>query len=220
MLTNQISQGTGVSFGIKEAGLEDGLPARSEIFEYWKDRLPQLGLLIDWGEPGCWTCGFHYGCKYDIKRSDVDWETILRCWDRIPLQRCHIVPRSLQGTDLVENLFLMCRECHDTMPNTSIPEIFYRWTRTQNFEVRENSKIFHALKSFGIAEKDYESVMNVMLSEQFKSWANGKRGIHRPQSRYAPISSRLTPATTIGLAVHYLEINRLNKRKRANKSCT
>jgi hypothetical protein len=30
------------------------------------------------------------------------------------------------------------------------------------------------------------------------------RGLHWPQSNYASISSRLTPATIVGLAVHYL----------------
>ena len=39
----------------------DRLPPKSQIFEYWKDQLPDLGILIDWGEPSCWACRFHYG---------------------------------------------------------------------------------------------------------------------------------------------------------------
>jgi hypothetical protein len=41
----------------------------------------------------------------------------------------------------------------------------------------------------------------------------GKFGLHRPQSNYAPVSSRLTPATFVGLAVHYQRISRLQSSK-------
>jgi hypothetical protein len=112
----------------------DNLPSKAEIFDYWKERLPALGFFIDWGEPSCFACRFHYGTKYDIKRSDAGWHKIFECWNSIPLQRCHIVPRSLGGTDEVANLFLMCRECHDLAPNTSFPEIFFEWARAQSWD--------------------------------------------------------------------------------------
>ena len=101
----------------------DNLPPRSQIFDFWKDRIVDLVRWIDWGQPGCWVCGFYHGRKYDIKRSDPSGDEILRCWDRIPLQRCHIVGRGLGGSDDASNLFLLCRECHDRMPNTNVPEI-------------------------------------------------------------------------------------------------
>jgi 5-methylcytosine-specific restriction endonuclease McrA len=105
----------------------DLLPSKAQIFSHWKDRLRDVGKFVDWGEPSCWACGFHYGAKYDIKSSDATWSKILDCWDRVPLQRCHIVPRSLGGTDEPSNLFLTCRECHDLAPNTALPEIFFEW---------------------------------------------------------------------------------------------
>jgi hypothetical protein len=45
----------------------DDLSSRSSIFDHWKDKLSELGFFIDWGEPGCWSCGFHYDGRYDIK---------------------------------------------------------------------------------------------------------------------------------------------------------
>jgi hypothetical protein len=183
---------------------EDNLPSKSEIFDFWKDRIVAAVRWIDWGKPGCWVCGFHYGSKYDIKRSDARWDEILRCWHRVPLQRCHIVARSLRGGDDVSNLFLMCRECHDRMPNTSIPEIFFEWARAQSWNARESVKILDAIKAFGVKEAVLLELEQVMSSEGFKNWSEGKRGLHWPQSNYAPVSSRLTAATTVGLAVHYL----------------
>ena len=184
----------------------DDLPRKSQVFEHWKDRLGELGFFIDWGEPGCWACGFHYGAKYDIKRSDVSWCELLECWDRIPLQRCHVIPRSLGGTDGVDNLFLMCRECHDLAPNTSMPAVFFEWARAQNSYARETAKLRAVFDTFGIDVAAAMDLGALIESEELKSWMRGKFGLHRAQSNYAPVSSRLTPATMIGLAAHYRRV--------------
>ena len=188
---------------------DDDLPSKSEIFEFWKDRIARVVRWIDWGEPGCWACRFYYGPKYDIKRSDASWDDILRCWDRIPLQRCHIVPRSLGGSNDVSNLFLMCRECHDRMPNTTIPEIFFEWARAQSWRSREDAKLRDAMKAFGVEEAILPDLNQVLISDGFRTWSDGKSGLHWPQSNYAPISSRLTPASIVGLALYYLRTLRM-----------
>jgi hypothetical protein len=186
----------------------DDLPLKGQIVDHWKDRLPGLDITIDWRQPGCWACGFHYGARYAIKRPDSSWHEILRCWDNIPLQRCHIVPRSLGGTNEAANLFLMCRECHDLAPNTSIPEIFFEWVHAQDWDVRESARILAALESFGVHSTDYRDFNEVIVSDEFTLWMSAKFGLHRPQSNYAPVSSRLTPATLVGLAVHYRRLSR------------
>jgi hypothetical protein len=189
--------------GVKRLNFKDTLPTKAEIFDFWKSRLHQHGIFIDWGEPGCWACGFHYKVKYDIKHPEVCMANILQLWNRIPLQRCHIVPRALGGTDNPNNLFLMCRECHDLAPNTTIPEIFYEWAKSQSWCRREASKIRDALASFD-THPDFENdISSLFCSEEFQEWLKDKCSSHRPQSNYAPISSRLTPSTFIGLAVYY-----------------
>jgi len=187
--------------------IADDLPPRSQVFDYWKDRLSELGFFVDWGEPGCWACGFHYEDKYDIRRPGVAWKVILKHGDQVPLQRCHIVARALGGADDVANLFLMCRECHDLAPNTVFPDVFFDWARAQSFYAREFAKLQSALASFSLDEAGWEGVRDCIASEKFKSWVSGKFGLHRPQSNYAPRSSRLTPATIIGLAVRYRSVH-------------
>jgi HNH endonuclease len=187
----------------------DGLPPKSQIFEYWKDRLFECGLFVDWGDPACWVCRFHYSTRRNRKRCDASWQQILQGWDLIPLQRCHIVPRPLGGRDDVSNLFLMCRECHDRMPNTCIADIFFEWARMQSFDARETAKWQDALTSFGIGDASLRDFERVITSEEFSEWIQGKFNLHWPQSNYAPISSRLTPATLVGLAVHYHRTNPL-----------
>lgn len=179
------------------------LPSKSEIFSYWKNRLEKLGFFVDWGEPGCWACGFHYDAKYDIRDPNARWAKVLACWERVPLQRCHIVPRSLGGSNKASNLFLMCRECHDLQPNTSVRAVFFDWARTQRFLYREMAKINAALDSFGVEEIQRDKLSDVIQSKQFRSWALKRSGRHWPQSGYAPRSARITPSTMIGLAIHY-----------------
>ena len=184
-------------------GYINNLPSKGQIFEYWRKHLCSMGFLIDWGEPSCWACGFHYQDKYDIKNPDARWDKILNCWENIPLQRCHIIPRSLGGTNDVTNLFLMCRQCHDLAPNTDIPEIFFEWAKAQSCLKRDSLNIQNAFEAFGIKENEYNIIHEIIVSKEFQSWIKGKFGLHRPQSNYAPISSRFTPSTMIGLAVHY-----------------
>ena len=181
----------------------DSLPSKGDIFLYWKDHLGQIGIFIDWGEPGCWACDFHYDTKYDIKHENATIDELIACWNRIPLQRCHIVPKSLGGSDDVSNLFLMCRECHDLAPNTLYPDIFYHWVRHQDWASRELVRFNNALETFASLEES-ELLAKVIASDEFRIWIRGKLGRHWPQSNYAFRSARLTHATLIGLAKYYL----------------
>src|SRR5206468_8127353 len=97
--------GSELSRGEARVPFIDELPSKAEIFDHWKDKLGAFGILIDWNEPSCWACGFHYGTKYDIRRPNAAWSKILKGWNAIPLQRCHITPRSLGGTNEPDNLF-------------------------------------------------------------------------------------------------------------------
>jgi hypothetical protein len=90
------------------------------------------------------------------------------------------------------------------MPNTIIPEIFFEWARAQSWNARESAKILDAMKAFGIGEELLPDFNQVITSEAFRVWSESKSGLHLPQSNYASISSRLTSATMVGLAVHYL----------------
>jgi HNH endonuclease len=190
-----------------ERSFSVSLPRKSEITEYWKTHLEVLDLFVDWGEPGCWACGFHYGDKYDVTRPTAKWAQILSRWDRVPLQRCHIIAKSLGGADTIDNLFLMCRECHDNQPNTSIPEIFFDWVRNQSHLRRTMTRLDEAFRSFGITESELPHILDCVKSEEFRRWAMERATLHFPQSGYAGWGRRTTFATTIGLARTYLALN-------------
>lgn len=80
----------------------------ADIVAHWAGHQTECGLSVDWADAHelCWRCA--------QKRN---------------LQRCHIVPRALGGTELPENLVLLCGQCHAEAPNVSDPEFMWVWLR-------------------------------------------------------------------------------------------
>jgi hypothetical protein len=90
------------------------------------------------------------------------------------------------------------------MPDFDIADVFFDWARRQSWWTREFAKIRAALDAFDFDPGKLEQLTALMRSQEFKSWLSGKIGLHRPQSNYAPRSSRVKPATIIGPAIYYL----------------
>lgn len=84
------------------------------IFEYWagkKDHDDNLWIL-DPGEKTCFKCGH---MDYEIKKG----ETLQRFWNkRTGLEKAHIVPHALGGTEEPYNIIFLCSECHAECPDT------------------------------------------------------------------------------------------------------
>ncbi|MCV6636236.1 HNH endonuclease signature motif containing protein [Candidatus Albibeggiatoa sp. nov. NOAA] len=80
-----------------------------EIVEYWSRHQDECGLSVDWSEAEelCWRC--------TQKRS---------------LQRCHIVPHALGGSEEPNNLVLLCSQCHAEAPNVADSEFMWTWLRS------------------------------------------------------------------------------------------
>jgi hypothetical protein len=47
-----------------------------------------------------------------------------------PPSKCHIVPRSLGGTNDPSNLVLLCGRCHREAPNVADPRFMWIWMRS------------------------------------------------------------------------------------------
>jgi hypothetical protein len=81
---------------------------RDEIVAQWSGMQDECGLSVDWSEAHerCWRCGY-----------------------RSALERCHIVPRALEGSEEPGNLVLLCRRCHREAPNVSDASFMWAWLR-------------------------------------------------------------------------------------------
>lgn len=167
---------------------------------------------IDLGDPCCWACGGFWWGRYDPgpgSRSD----DLGKIWDAAkPLERCHIVPRSLGGSDEPENLFLLCLECHDRAPNTTSREAFLQWVKSQRgaWYKRRAEEIMLEYQAFGIKDPcEIEELEDLLESAELRDWIDKNTGLHWARSgRRGP---RLTPSTFVAAV---LEVRRQRAQKR------
>jgi hypothetical protein len=78
------------------------------ITDYWSRRQDECGLSVDWAEA-----------------EELCW----RCAHRRKLERCHIVPRALGGSEHPSNLVLLCAQCHGEAPNVADASFMWVWLR-------------------------------------------------------------------------------------------
>lgn len=79
-----------------------------EIVNYWVKHEDESGLGVDWADAykRCWRCGY-----------------------QSKLERCHIIPHSLDGPDTPSNFVLLCHRCHREAPNVKDPRFMWIWLR-------------------------------------------------------------------------------------------
>ena len=127
-------------------------PSHKRIANYWfnkcisKDgkiidinnkRDDDMIVIEDYGEPECWLCGkpFHLHnseknnyYKLVESENEKDIESIYDLKSvKSSLERCHIVPHSLGGSDDEDNLFLLCKKCHAQSPDVLKKEYFLKY---------------------------------------------------------------------------------------------
>ena len=101
----------------------------------------KLRMLIDWGEPTCWACGYYKNAHYcDATESELKHPTtwITNSWGRACkvgpngrgkgfLERAHIIPHSLGGASVPSNYLLLCKRCHSESPDTTSLAMMQYW---------------------------------------------------------------------------------------------
>lgn len=138
------------------------MPTKAQIFKHWMEWLDKRG--IDWGEPCCWECKRYFDAKYDLNKPSATREDIINNWDRVPLQRCHIIARQFDGEDIPDNLFLMCKNCHDRAPNTKSREAFLEWVEKQDYTSLVQEDIMRELRTFELVDRVDD--VNEMLADK------------------------------------------------------
>ena len=95
--------------------------------EYWSRRIDEDEISTDWREADthCWRGG----CQRN-------------------LERCHIVPHTLGGTDEPSNIVLLCKRCHREGPNVTDPEIMWDWIRAYRVPFLETFWIIRGQKEY------------------------------------------------------------------------
>lgn len=173
-----------------------GMPTKYKIVTKWKPWLEAQGHF--WDEPFCWACRWFWEGRY--RPTVYTTQAIRKAWDKAPLQRCHVIPKSLGGSDHPSNLFLMCGDCHDSAPNIDSRDVFLEWARSQNWLRRRCDAVMTALEIYGIT--DLSEMIELLNSPELKDWSR-RCGLHWPQNGTG--GPRLTAST---LAAVMAEVRR------------
>lgn len=85
------------------------MPSTRQVHRYWclerHDLAVRLFGQVDVGEPSCYGCG--WWCEDFIDDDTNRWH----------LERAHLIDRCRDGLDGAQNLVLLCRDCHRSMPS-------------------------------------------------------------------------------------------------------
>ena len=134
-----------------------------QAIDHWEGIVSELDMGCDWAEAAimCWRCG----CERTT-------------------QKCHIIPKSLGGSDKPENIVALCAMCHDEAPNVTDPNAMWEWIkRTSKYGgLYDTYWTFMAMKSLalqkGLTIDEIASKINVhKLIKQ-----NEKIGFHFGQN--------------------------------------
>ena len=153
---------------------------KEEICDYWFARVNESDLSVDASEAleRCWRCGSKW-----------------------PLERCHIIPRSLGGEDVPSNYALLCQRCHLENPNVDDPEIMWDWLKAYKECYYDTYWTNRALEEY---EKIYKSKFkdDIAPFEQYLTEKETKEFLEEDMDSYATHhfgQAYLNPATVAGL---------------------
>ncbi|MEU5525413.1 HNH endonuclease signature motif containing protein [Micromonospora chersina] len=83
-------------------------------------------FVIDLGEPSCFACGW-----YDDSRPTHPQASFSQTWAKSRLQRAHLTPHALGGTNHPSNYLMLCKQCHDEAPDWRDPSMMIQWAKTR-----------------------------------------------------------------------------------------
>lgn len=146
-------------------------PSHRAIREQWINNPPAgcpsdvVGIVFDSLDETCSGENICWGCGSVQSRS---------------LERCHIVPYSLGGSNEPSNYFLMCSKCHREAPNTMWPEIFYEWIQQREtaFSALQRS-IIDAIEPFSqLITEDNITELVAALKENYTASVMNHNGVN------------------------------------------
>lgn len=175
-------------------------PAKSRIYRHWEQWLNEH--LRDSEHIFCWACQREfYTRKYEWSKH-LDPRDVDKAWDQAKvLQICHIIPESLGGSGTVDNLFLLCPDCHDAAPDTAFSDRFLEWALSQSHFANEYQKLKDALTSSGIPKERYDEIAALFKDEQFNEWVSEHMSFHNYQNG---TGMGFSPSTGLALVKEYL----------------
>lgn len=156
------------------------MPTRQKIADYWtntdegQERIRQIKesykidvtnlACIDRDIAHCWAC------NKTIRSGSTGYNV-----PDLGLQRCHVIPHSLGGSNHPSNLILMCSPCHAASPDTNEELYFWKWFSRVRSHLQNEMR---ALQDFlDTSSLDLETASQLNLNEMLAYLEKSSEGI-------------------------------------------
>lgn len=155
--------------------------------------------------PMCMACGWYDAFReHSGREMSESAPKRFKSWDKAKcLERCHIVPFALTQDDSLDNLILMCKQCHADSPDTSSVDMFQKWLthRTHRDPLESLFADFHSglslyLSSVGDCQLERLFDADGNIVENFSAFVSEHSGSH---------GNRRTPTTWCALVALFLD---------------
>lgn len=167
----------------KNIGISNGT-----ILDYWQPWLEENHEFLITDIPECWGCRRTWRGPWN-KKEATTWQELKNMWNACkPLVRCHIVADSLGGNSSPDNLFLMCRACHDEAPDTSFRDVFFKWfefKQENNYGIQQKNELKKWLQLYlpgfcggSVSEEQCKQVLDIVASDEFMKWLENHTTSH------------------------------------------
>ena len=146
-----------------------------KVAKYWAG----IGrIAID--EPACFACGM-----------------IRRKWGEY-LQRAHVVPRALGGTDSPQNIVLLCDRCHRESPDCTNPRHMHSWIDSRSQALMEltfgTTELLRALADLGCSD----------IANERDDWSGFSAWLLGPgRNKFNTHGARITASTLAAMLIEY-----------------
>ena len=141
-------------------------PTRKRILKYWISDDAQTRTEKISGRFVNYNCIFRYHLLCSNRIFCFACLHEYRQWDE--LQRCHIIPDCLNGSNNSSNFVLLCRMCHKINPHSIHDDIYLMWIALMNLHKKSISiDLVDALFWFNIDPKKYDQLYE---QKRYKWW--------------------------------------------------
>ena len=148
-------------------------PSIKRIVEWACKNIDECGLACDLGD---------YPTAPSLKRRPC-W----RCGLKKAVERCHIIPHSLGGSNHPSNYVLLCKICHTQAPDLNDKEFMFKWiAKTKRCWLTTPMKLYKEwtgvdfqteIEKIGLAANNNDEVLKV-FKHIFKNIAKNKTSYH------------------------------------------
>lgn len=99
------------------------------------------------------------------------------------LQKAHIIPHSMGGSEEPDNMLLLCPVCHRNSPDTTTKESMISWLYKERkqppIQIRKAKQVVDILvNDYGFNDDDFAIISDYILTDECRQYLHSHIGFH------------------------------------------